>query len=163
MPFFEQISVQSVKHMITGQNSNNQSKGQSRDTSNLVRTKRKVRTVAQAIFKGEVAARALSPRINSGKASLSACGPAAKATNDANKCQDIWNQIFIVGILIQEQNCCKPCPKFTYSSRGDIYHSHHCRRQCKIFASGVNFSTFIQFLCFQMRQHLLKPCWTLSD
>ena len=25
-------------------------------------------------------------------------------------------------------------------TRGDICHSYHCRRQCKIFASGVNFS-----------------------
>ena len=101
------FSVQSVKHMTTDQNSNNWlpghqiwSKVQSTETNNLVRTKRKVRTVVRAIFKGEVAARALSPRINSGKASLSACGPAAKATNDANKCQDIWNQIYIVCILI---------------------------------------------------------------
>ena len=23
--------------------------------------------------------------------------------------------------------------------RGDICHSRHCRRQCKVFASGVNF------------------------
>ena len=93
--------------MTTDQNSNKWlprhqiwSKEKSMNTNNLVRTKRKVRTLVQAIFKGEVAARALSPRINSGKASLSACGPAAKATNDANKCQDIWNQIYIVCILI---------------------------------------------------------------
>ena len=31
--------------------------------------------------------------------------------------------------------------------RGGICHSRHCRRQCKIFASGVNFSIFTQFLC----------------
>ena len=81
------FSVQSVKLLIIRHQI--WSKVQSTDTSNLVRTKRKVRTVVRAIFKGEVAARALSPRINSSKASLSACGPAAKATNDANKCQDI--------------------------------------------------------------------------
>ena len=32
--------------------------------------------------------------------------------------------------------------------RGGICHSRHCRRQCKIFASGVNFSIFTHFLCF---------------
>ena len=33
-------------------------------------------------------------------------------------------------------------------SRGGICHCRHCRRQCKIFASGVNFSIFTHFLCF---------------
>ena len=33
-------------------------------------------------------------------------------------------------------------------ARGGICHSRHCRRQCKIFASGVNFSIFTHFLCF---------------
>ena len=33
-------------------------------------------------------------------------------------------------------------------SRGGICPSRHCQRQCKIFASGVNFSIFSQFLCF---------------
>ena len=32
--------------------------------------------------------------------------------------------------------------------RGGICPSRHCRRQCKIFASGVNFSMFTHFLCF---------------
>ena len=32
--------------------------------------------------------------------------------------------------------------------RGGICPSCHCRRQCKIFASGVNFSIFTHFLCF---------------
>ena len=32
--------------------------------------------------------------------------------------------------------------------RGGICTCRHCRRQCKIFASGVNFSIFIHFLCF---------------
>ena len=32
--------------------------------------------------------------------------------------------------------------------RGGICPSRHCRRQCKIFASGVNFSIFTHFLCF---------------
>ena len=32
--------------------------------------------------------------------------------------------------------------------RGGIGPSRHCRRQCKIFASGVNFSIFTHFLCF---------------
>ena len=31
-------------------------------------------------------------------------------------------------------------PGFDLPARGDICHSRHCRRQCKIFASGVNFS-----------------------
>ena len=45
----------------------------------------------------EVAAgRALNPRINFDKAGLSAPGPAAKATNDANKCQDVLKIIFIL-------------------------------------------------------------------
>ena len=33
-------------------------------------------------------------------------------------------------------------------ARGGICHCRHCRRQYKIFASGVNFSTFTHFLCF---------------
>ena len=33
-------------------------------------------------------------------------------------------------------------------SRGGICPCRHCRRQCKIFASGVNFSIFTHFLCF---------------
>ena len=33
-------------------------------------------------------------------------------------------------------------------SRGGICPCRHCRRQCKIFASGVNFSTLTHFLCF---------------
>ena len=32
--------------------------------------------------------------------------------------------------------------------RGGICPSRQCRRQCKIFASGVNFSIFTNFLCF---------------
>ena len=32
--------------------------------------------------------------------------------------------------------------------RGEICDCRHCRRQCKIFASGVNFSIFTHFLCF---------------
>ena len=34
------------------------------------------------------------------------------------------------------------------SHRGEICPCRHCRRQCKIFASGVNFSIFTHFLCF---------------
>ena len=30
----------------------------------------------------------------------------------------------------------------TYTSRGGICPCRHCQRQCKIFASGVNFSIF---------------------
>ena len=37
--------------------------------------------------------------------------------------------------------------------RGGICQCRHCRQQCKIFASGVNFSIFTHFLCF----FLLKP------
>ena len=37
--------------------------------------------------------------------------------------------------------------------RGGICPSRQCRRECKIFASGVNFSIFTHFLCF----FLLKP------
>ena len=33
-------------------------------------------------------------------------------------------------------------------TRGGICPSRQCRRQCKIFASGVNFSIFTHFLCF---------------
>ena len=33
-------------------------------------------------------------------------------------------------------------------SRGENCHYRHYRRQCKIFASGVNFSIFTHFLCF---------------
>ena len=32
--------------------------------------------------------------------------------------------------------------------RGDICQCRHCRRQCKIFASGVNFSIFTHFFVF---------------
>ena len=32
--------------------------------------------------------------------------------------------------------------------RGEICQCRQCRRQCKIFASGVNFSIFTNFLCF---------------
>ena len=32
--------------------------------------------------------------------------------------------------------------------RGEICHCRHCQRQCKIFASGVNFSIFTHFLYF---------------
>ena len=32
--------------------------------------------------------------------------------------------------------------------RGGIFPCRQCRRQCKIFASGVNFSIFTHFLCF---------------
>ena len=35
-----------------------------------------------------------------------------------------------------------------YQYRGGICPSRHCWRQCKIFASGVNFSFFTHFLCF---------------
>ena len=42
-------------------------------------------------------------------------------------------------------------------NRGGICHCRHCRRQCKIFASGVNFSLFTHFLCFfPTRVALLK-------
>ena len=33
-------------------------------------------------------------------------------------------------------------------TRGGICPCRQCRRQCKIFASGVNFSIFTHFLCF---------------
>ena len=33
-------------------------------------------------------------------------------------------------------------------TRGEICPCRHCQRQCKIFASGVNFSIFTHFLCF---------------
>ena len=39
--------------------------------------------------------------------------------------------------------CC-PCP---FPTRGEICPSCLCRRQCKFFASGVNFSIFTQFFC----------------
>ena len=32
--------------------------------------------------------------------------------------------------------------------KGEICHCRHCRRQCIIFASGVNFSVFTHFLFF---------------
>ena len=34
------------------------------------------------------------------------------------------------------------------TARGGICQCRHCRRQCKIIASGVNFSIFAHFLCF---------------
>ena len=34
------------------------------------------------------------------------------------------------------------------SNRGGICHCRHCRGQCRIFASSVNFSIFTHFLCF---------------
>ena len=37
-------------------------------------------------------------------------------------------------------------------TRGDICHSYHCRRQCKIFASGVNFSKIHIFSCTSSTQ-----------
>ena len=40
--------------------------------------------------------------------------------------------------------CC-PSP---FPTRGEICPSRHCRQQCKIFASGVNFSIFIHFFVF---------------
>ena len=33
-------------------------------------------------------------------------------------------------------------------SRGEIFSCRHCQQQCIIFASGVNFSIFTNFLCF---------------
>ena len=39
-------------------------------------------------------------------------------------------------------------PENIKSSRGEICHCRHCRRQCKFFASGVNVSIFTHFLCF---------------
>ena len=35
-----------------------------------------------------------------------------------------------------------------FVGRGGVCPCRHCRRQCKIFASGVNFSIFTHFLCF---------------
>ena len=35
-----------------------------------------------------------------------------------------------------------------FGHRGGICPCRHCRRQCKIFASGVNFFIFTHFLCF---------------
>ena len=41
------------------------------------------------------------------------------------------------------------CRQFgKFPARGGICQCRHCRRQCKIFASGVNFSIFTHFLCF---------------
>ena len=34
------------------------------------------------------------------------------------------------------------------SIRGETCHCRHCRQQCKVFTSGVNFSIFTHFLCF---------------
>ena len=34
--------------------------------------------------------------------------------------------------------------------RDDICHSRHCRWQCKIFASGVNFFIFTQFFVLKL-------------
>ena len=41
------------------------------------------------------------------------------------------------------------------SARGGICPCRQCRRQCKIFASGVNFTIFTHFLCFFLLE-LLK-------
>ena len=40
------------------------------------------------------------------------------------------------------------CEKAVICCRGGICQCRHCRRQCKIFDSGVNFSIFTHFLCF---------------
>ena len=34
--------------------------------------------------------------------------------------------------------------------KGEVFPSRHCRRECKIFASGANFSIFTHFLCFYL-------------
>ena len=39
-------------------------------------------------------------------------------------------------------------PGMAQGVRGGICPCRQCRRQCKIFASGVNFSIFTHFLCF---------------
>ena len=41
------------------------------------------------------------------------------------------------------------------TGRGGVCHCRHCRRQCKIFASGVNFSIFTHFFVF-LSPKLLK-------
>ena len=40
------------------------------------------------------------------------------------------------------------CQAIRTTIRGGICPCRQCRRQCKIFASGVNFSIFTHFLCF---------------
>ena len=40
------------------------------------------------------------------------------------------------------------------TSRGGICPSRQSRRECKIFASGVNFSIFTHFLCFFLLKRL---------
>ena len=40
------------------------------------------------------------------------------------------------------------CVDMMVGFRGEICQCRHCRRQCKIFASGVIFSIFTHFLCF---------------
>ena len=45
--------------------------------------------------------------------------------------------------------------KIVIRSRCGICQSRQCRRQCKIFASGVNFSILTHFLCFVLKK-LLK-------
>ena len=46
--------------------------------------------------------------------------------------------------------CCQEWdgPLYRAAIRGGICPSRQCRRQCKIFASCVNFSIFTHFLCF---------------
>ena len=46
-----------------------------------------------------------------------------------------------------EKCCTRPqgAPTRTLGARGEICHCRHCQRQCKFFASGVNFPIFTQF------------------
>ena len=62
-------------------------------------------------------------------------------------------------VLCALGNVCIRCWKiwevfFELPSRGGICHCRHCRRQCKIFVSGVNFSISLIFLCFYH-----QSCW----
>merc|ERR1712004_729955 len=49
----------------------------------------------------------------------------------------LWHTLAYSGILWH-----------TLAYRGGICQCRQCRRQCKIFASSVNFSLYIHFLCF---------------
>ena len=59
-----------------------------------------------------------------------------------NSCPDDLEHFYIK----KKQHLAKKYPRVPV--RGGICPYRHCRQQCKIFASGVNFSIFTHFLCF---------------
>ena len=59
--------------------------------------------------------------------------------------ESIWSSLFL------DSSFKTPIP-----ARGGICQCRHCQQQCKIWASGVNFSIFTHFFVFFFLQKLLK-------